>query len=66
MRAIWFTLPDWSISPKDFLKQEWKAGFKNKLYDMIHAEIEGTLSPEMLRHPAYLVIGGKPHLECVI
>jgi hypothetical protein len=53
MRAIWYSLPDWSLNPKDFLKQEWKMGFKDKLYSMIHSEAEGSLPDMMARHPAY-------------
>lgn len=55
MRAIWYALPDWSQNPKDFLKQEWRMGFKDKLYAMIQSEAEGSLPENLVRNPAYQV-----------
>jgi hypothetical protein len=55
MRAIWYNLPDWTINPKDFLKEEWKQAFKQKLKEMTRMEEEGVLPNDMMRHPAYEV-----------
>ena len=55
MRAIWHALPDWALNPKDFLKQEWKVGFKDKLYAMIQSEAEGSLPDNLVRNPVYQV-----------
>ena len=55
MRAIWYNLPDWSLNPKDFLKQEWKNAFKEKLYAMVGMQTEGTLPQNMVRNTVYEV-----------
>ena len=55
MRAIWYALPDWALNTKDFLKQEWKLGFKDKLYAMIQSEAEGSLPDNLVRNPVYRV-----------
>ena len=54
MRAIWNVLPKWSYDDiPNKQKAEWRDNFKIKLDSLARAEMDGTISPEELRHPAY-------------